>query len=330
MDFFLRFYYPLAFILSLVILLVIGALKYLYARSVMYKYSLVGQLYQAGLGSSHPYKKVLNILRILSLLVLAILIGKPQLVDYRSHMHVEGIDIVLALDISGSMRFQDYEDDHRPRIEIAKDEAKYFVDKRDNDAIGLVVFGNDAVTRCPLTVDKKIIKEMIDDLHIGLVDPDGTLLCTGLMTAFNRLKQSEATSKIVILLTDGEPSQNDEAPETVIAIAKQLRIKVYTIGIGSEEAGYMFHPLYGQIAARPSINKALLHTIATETGGMFFNARNAQEMRTVYTTIDALEKTEYKTDIYNNYYDVFMPLLWIVLLLIGCEIILSSLVWFGL
>lgn len=329
MDFFLRFAHPLILLYTLPLVALVCFVYYKYARTIVYRYSLASAIGHDGFATTHPYKKISWFLRFISLVILAFLLAKPQLVDLNSHILVEGIDIVLTLDISGSMRFRDYEDDRRSRIAVAKDEAKLFVDKRDNDAIGLVIFGNDAVSRCPITSDKTIIKSMIDELDIGLIDPDGTLLSTGLITALNRFKKSKAKSKIIILLTDGEPSPGDDKPEDAIEIAKQLGVKVYTIGIGSEQAEYIHDPFYG-VQIKPGINKTLLSKIAQQTGGKFFNARNAQDMRVVYNTIDMLEKTEYETNMYNKYYDIFVPFVWFILLMVALEIILASFIWFGL
>lgn len=302
---------------------------FVFRRRVMYSHTRVAECQNIGLQSTHPHKKIIYCLRFLSLITLALLVGKPQLVDQRSSIRVEGIDIVLVLDVSGSMEFRDYSDDNRTRLEVARAEAKHFIAKRDNDAIGLVVFGNDAVSRAPLTVDKKILKTMIDTLKIGLIDPSGTCLFTGILTAANRLKNSKARSKVMILLTDGEPSKGDADPVTTLDIVKKIGIKIYTIGIGSEEEQYIVHPWYGTIL-KPRINKELLTMIARETGGQFFNAKNAVDMRSVYNVIDQLEKTEYETNLFSCYYDLFVLLGWCVLFFLMIEVVLSSLVWFRL
>ncbi len=268
-------------------------------------------------------------MRSLVLIVLAFLIAKPQLVDSRSNVNVEGIDIVLVLDVSGSMQFQDYDDDNRSRFDVAKAEAIRFVQKRKNDAIGLVIFGKDAVSRCPLTFDKPMLKSVVDEMEIGTIDPDGTMLITAMIAAVNRLKHSKATSKVMIALTDGEPSEGDMDPSVAIEIAKKLGIKIYTVGIGSEEEQLLMHPLYGVIS-KPKVNKELLTQVAHSTGGQYFMAHNARDMRNIYDTIDALEKTEQETPVYSALYDVFIPFVFFLIGMVLLELLLSSFVWFAL
>jgi Ca-activated chloride channel family protein len=244
-------------------------------------------------------------------------------------MNVDGIDIVLVLDASGSMQFADYGANQKNRFEVAKDEAIYFVEKRTNDAIGLVIFGNEAISRIPITHDKKMVVRMIKELQLGDIDANGTKLATAMLSAANRLKCSESKSKIMILLTDGTPSEGDNDPHRVIEIVKKLGIKVYTIGIGSEKEDYFMHPLYGMVA-KPQVNKQLLDYIAQQTGGHSFMAHDVNDMRTIYDTIDALEKTEKVVPIFNHYYDLFwycalcMVGLWIV------EALLVTYCWIGL
>lgn len=329
MEQFVRLMYPFWFLGLLFFLLCIAWFRIKFYKSVVYCYTLTATIAQEGFASSHPYKKIFFGIRFIALAILALLICRPQLVDVKSNVNVEGIDIVLALDISGSMNFSDYQDDRRTRIEVAKQEAKHFVNKRENDAIGLVVFANDAVSRCPLTVDKTVLMEMIDQIKIGLISPDGTRLFTGMITAANRLKKSKAHSKIIILLTDGEPSKDTVDRQTALDVVKQLGIKIYTIGIGSEQQEWVVDPWYGTIA-KPCINKALLTNIADETGGRFFNVRSAADMRSVYNEIDNLERTKNQIDIFSNFYEIFVPFAWFVVALMLFELIVSSLWWYGL
>jgi len=143
-----------------------------------------------------------------------------------------------------------------------------------------VIFAKDAVSRIPLTLDKKIINNLIGSLYIGILDPDGTVLSTAIITAANRLKKSDAKSKIMIVLTDGAPSETDVDPALAIELAQKLGIKIYTVGIGSDDDQLIMHPVLGMIA-KPRINKALLTKIAHQTGGKFFLARNSKDMRTI-------------------------------------------------
>ena len=308
--------------------LVAIVVRYFLSKQTVYQYPLTSLLQAHAITTAHPYKKIVSLIRFLLLTLLLFLIAKPQLVDKSSKVSVEGIDIVLALDVSGSMQMQD-DQDQRSRVDVAKDEAVRFIQKRDNDAIGLVIFGKDAVSRCPLTLDKKIIKNIVHDLQIGVVDPDGTVLSKALLTAINRLKNSAAKSKIIILLTDGEPSPEDIQPKLAIDAAKQLGVRVYTVGIGSDKDVGIMHPIYGLIAA-PKLNDKLLKLVADQTGGKFFMARNAKDMRAIYDTIDALEKTKIETPIFSNYTDIFVPFLLFGIGLCVVELLLTTLVWFGI
>ena len=329
MIYFLRFAYPwvLYGLLPLVVLLM--WFRDRVHKQVVYRYSLGTLLHNHNMSSSHPHKKIFFLTRSLVLLILAFLIAKPQLVDSRSKVPVEGIDIVLVMDVSGSMQFQDYEDDNRSRFDVAKAEAIRFLQKRENDALGLVLFGKDAISRCPLTFDKTMLKDVVDELEIGTIDPDGTMLITAMVVAANRLKHSKAKSRVMIVLTDGEPSEGDMDSSVAIEIAKKLGIKIYTIGIGSEEEQLLMHPLYGVIA-KPKVNKELLTQVAHATGGQYFMAHQARDMRRIYDTIDQLEKTKQEVPVFGTFYDVFIPFVFLLMGMILFELVLSSFVWFAL
>lgn len=329
MDYFLRLVHPIALYILFPVYFLALLIRLKWHKAVIYRYPLTDVLIKNHIVSSHPYKKIFFVLRSLALILLAFLIAKPQLVDSNSKVNVEGIDIVLSIDLSGSMQNRDDKDDQRSRVEIAKAEAIRFIEKRDNDAIGLVIFGADAVSRCPLTLDKAVLKSMVHELEIGVIPHEGTVLSTALITAVNRLKNSSAKSKVIILLTDGEPSEGDMDPKIAIDVAKKLGIKVYTVGIGSDKPRTMMHPLYGPIRM-PGVNKDLLSMIAHQTGGQFFMAQSAKDMRTIYDTIDSLEKTETQAPVFSNFWDIFIPFVWIIFGLIMLELLLSSLVWFGL
>jgi Ca-activated chloride channel family protein len=297
-------------------------------KKVVYRYSLGHALKKKNI-TTHIYKKFFYCLRILVLLLLAVAIARLQVVDSRSKVPVSGIDIVLVLDVSGSMQFRDYDDDERSRFDVAKVEAIRFIEKRVNDALGLVLFGKDTVSRCPITFDKQLLKEVVDELKLGVIDSDGTMLITGIVTAANRLKHSQSASKIMIVLTDGEPSEGDMDPSVGIDVAKKLGIKIYTVGIGSEQEQVFMHPMYG-IVAKPKVNKELLTKIATSTGGHYFLARNAADMRHIYDTIDALEKTEHEVPMFSLYYDLLLPFVAVIMGLLFCELVFSTYVWFAL
>ena len=297
-------------------------------RPVRYRFTLVQEFLKRNIIFSHIYKKIIRALRFAALLSIAFLIAQPRIVDTDSKIPAEGIDIMLVLDVSGSMRFQDDESDPRSRLEVAKEEAIRFVEKRDNDAIGLALFANDALSRVPLTMDKQMLKRIIQEVELGFINPDGTLLFTGILTAANRLKHSKAKSKVMILLTDGEPTDGDMSAQVVLDIVKQLGIKIYTIGIGSDKPKYQ--QTFMGFAMIPGVNRPLLEKIAQETGGKFFLARNPRDMRAIYETINSLEKTEQEMPIFSRWYDVAFFAIWGVIALLCIELLLSTFVWFSL
>lgn len=298
-------------------------------RKVYYRYSMAHVIASAGHASSAWHEHLLWGARLAILCMLALLCAKPQLVDKRSSITVEGIDIMLVLDVSGSMQYRDHADDQRTRIEIAKDEAIRFIEKRNNDAVGLVIFGNAAVSRVPLTLDKTMLKSVVKDIQLGIIDYNGTLLSTALVTACNRLKHSKSASKVIIILTDGAPSEGDIDPSVAVEIAKKLGIRIYTVGIGAEGDQVAFDPLYGQVIAM-GVNRPLLTRIAHDTGGKFFIARNAKDMRTIYETIDQLEKTKIQAPLFSKYYDIFEPFVWFIAIVLLLELLFLTSWWFGL
>jgi len=329
LEYVLKLVHPYMFYFLGALALFSAILRFRFVRNVFLRYSLGSVLKKNNFASYHPYKKILFSMRFLFLLVLAFIIGKPRLVDPHSSVIVDGIDIMLVLDVSGSMQCCDSGEKEKSRFDVARQEALRFINKRENDPIGLVVFGGYAITLCPITLDRNILSNMLKDLKLGVVNPGGTVLSRSILTAANRLKDSESKSKIIILLTDGEPSEGDVSPELAINIAKKLGIKIYTIGIGPDETSYIRHPVYG-ILPLAKVNKELLKKISLKTGGRFFMAKNSKDMRMIYETIDKLEKTEYQTDIYSNYLDVFMPFLWFIFILFLFELFLSLFVWFCL
>jgi len=297
-------------------------------KSVVYKYSLASYISRAGAQAVSYFKTIFFFLRITILGLLVFLISKPQLPDRRSQINVEGIDIMLVLDASGSMICFDDQQDRRSRIDIAKKEALKFIDQRETDAFGLVVFGNGALSACPLTHDKAVLREILELLNLGtMVDERSTLLSHGMLTALNRLKYTNSPSKIMIVLTDGQPSMHDAPVHLPLSIAQKLGVKIYTIGIGSEHGGYSMGPHGMMLSEGVQLNEQLLQYIADQTGGAFYRARNAQEMRKIYKTINKLEKRQMPVNLYSRYYDIFVPFLWLIILLVVSELFLALFVW---
>lgn len=323
-------YYNLIYILAPVLFgLVVYRLRWYGAP--LYQYPLTSELVDNFAIKKLHHKPVFFLLRLATLVGLGLLIMRPQWVDERSKLTVNGIDIVLTIDVSGSMKAFDDLKDRRSRITVAKDEAIRFIEKRIDDPIGLVIFGKEAISRCPLTLDKQILKESVAGLELGIIDPSETWIGTGLAIAINRLRSSQAKSKVIVLLTDGEPTPQEKvAPTRAIEMAKKFGVKIYTIGIGNEQGGYIMN--YGQVVAgvSSSVNTELLTTIAQQTGGVFFMAKNPKDMRTIYDTIDRLEKTEHEANIFHNYYEAFLNFIWIVLIILGLELLLRLFIWRGI
>ncbi len=330
MEWSIKFAYVPVLYGALCLLLLAILYRWGFKKNSFYRYPLTQFLLTEGVGLSFPYKKIMNVLRCIILCGLAFLMARPQLVDKQSKVSVEGIDIMLALDVSGSMQLFDSLEDPQRRIDVAKKEAINFMKKRDDDPIGLVLFGNEAVSRCPLTLDKKMLESIISDVELGMINPEGTMIIRGVVMALNRMRKSEAKSKVIIVLTDGEPTPGDLDPQAALEMAKKQGVKIYTIGIGSEEGGFYQHPLFGVQQARVPLNKNLLYTLAHETGGKFFQAKDPADLATIYNTINTLEKTEYETNIYHKLYDIFMPFLWILIGLAALDVLLSRFIWMGI
>ncbi|MBI2353180.1 VWA domain-containing protein [Candidatus Dependentiae bacterium] len=319
--------------------LVAGILvRYLWQKRNFFVYPLANYLEQRGLSASSFYDTFFYLIRLSSLLLMILLIGKPQWVDHRSKIQVEGVDIILVMDVSGSMLSFDDMNDRRSRWDIARTEALRFIDKRENDAIGLVIFGRYAIARCPLTQDKQMLKSIISQLEIGMPTPDmvqETMLSQAIITASRRLQKSQAKSKVMVLLTDGAPSPGDLPAKAAIDIAKKMNIKIYTIGIGGDQAGYGFDPIFGMKNSflssslrAPPLNKQLLEEIAQETGGKFFEAKKTKDLKKIYDKIDELEKVSYETEVYNQFHDYFLPFLWLIIGLVLIEFVMATFWWF--
>jgi Ca-activated chloride channel family protein len=295
-------------------------------KKVFYVYALVDAAVKKNVHSRHPYKKILTVMRLILLVLLALAALEPQQVDTTSRIKSQGIDIMIALDVSGSMRMADFPDDDRSRLEIAKNEAINFVHKRNSDAIGMTIFGRDAVSRCPLTHDKKIIEYLIDHIDFTVVDESATVLARGILVALNRLRASTARSKIIVVLTDGEPTVSlDIAIATVLDVAKEMGVKIYTIGIGGDTPTRISRNL-----EIPGVNIELLQRIARETGGQFYLAHSRQGMRSIYETIDKLEASDREVPLFSRYEDLGGWCMWGALGVLLGKWLLSSTIWFGL
>jgi Ca-activated chloride channel family protein len=323
--------YPYIFICLVLILLITALYRWFWWQPTRYASALTSYLLQSNLATSRYYAQyILFGLRFFILILFCLLVARPQSVDPKSKAKVDGIDIVLVLDVSQSMHLIDNLDQPVSRMEVAKKEAINFIKQRVNDAIGLVLFGNYAISRCPLTLDKAILQELVTKIEIGDIDPYGTMLGIGIMTGINRLKASQAKSKVMIVLTDGQPSPGDIDPLKVIEIAQKLDIKIYTVGIGSHDGGYFNHPFYGYIRQGEEFNHKLLEQIASQTQGQFFAAKNSQQLRQIYTQIDQLEKTSNESTVFTKKYEYFGLFIKLILFFCLLELFLTYFVWFGI
>ena len=239
----------------------------------------------------HYLRHILFAFRTIAVALLIIVIARPQTSDQFQNMSTEGIDIVLALDISGSMLAQDFKPN---RIEAAKNVATEFISGRPYDRIGLVVFSGESFTQCPLTTDHAVLINLLREIQSGMIE-DGTAIGMGLATSVNRIKDSEAKSKVIILLTDGVNNQGEIAPATAAGIAKTYGIRVYTIGVGTQGvAPYPVQTPYGTQYQdmQVEIDETILRDIAQTTGGKYFRATDNDKLTQVYNEIDKLEKSK--------------------------------------
>jgi Ca-activated chloride channel family protein len=246
------------------------------------------------------------ILRILAILSLIIALARPQFRDDQQLVNGQGIDIILCLDISGSMLAQDFTPN---RMEAAKNVASEFIDNRPADRIGLVIFSGESFTMCPLTTDRSVLKSQLYSVESGLLE-DGTAIGSGLATGVERLRNSPSKSKVIILLTDGENNGGLIDPNTAKEIAKSLGVRVYTVGVGTE--GFAPVPVQtpgGVVMQREkvSIDEKLLTQIANETGGKYFRAKDNESLRNIYTSIDKLEKSRIEITTLKKFSEEFFP-----------------------
>ena len=262
-------------------------------------------------------------LKVLALVSLIVAIARPQLNNSWSNKTTEGIDIVMALDISTSMLARDFSPN---RVEAAKDVAAQFVSGRPYDNIGLVIFAGESFTMCPMTVDHAVLLNLKKTVECGMLE-DRTAIGDGLATAINRIKDGPAKSKTIILLTDGTNNAGDIAPVTAAEIAATFGIRVYTIGVGTQgEALYPVQTPYG-ITYKPypvEIDETTLRNIASKTGGEYFRATDKSALKDIFEEIDKLEKTKLSVTQFNKKEEVFMPWILLAFLLLCADIILRN------
>jgi Ca-activated chloride channel family protein len=269
------------------------------------------------------------VLRVLALSALIIALARPQSALSWQNETTEGIDIMIATDISGSMLSEDFQPN---RLEAGKNIAIDFIKARPNDRIGLVVFSGESFTQCPLTIDHDVLINLFQGIHYGMIE-DMTAIGMGLATAVNRLKDSEAKSKVIILLTDGVNNTGSIPPITAAEIAKQFGVRVYTVGIGTNGSAPMpFKDQFGNVHYQMQpvqIDEATLNKISNITGGKYFRAHNNQELAGIYQQIDKLEKVKIAVTQYHKKTERFLPFAIIAIILLSLEFLLSNTIFKG-
>ncbi|MBT3261650.1 VWA domain-containing protein [bacterium] len=275
--------------------------------------------------------KAMVVLRYLILILIVLALARPQVINWKNTVSTQGVDILLALDVSLSMNAEDFKPQNR--LAVAKNTMRKFIEKRKNDRIGLVVFGGEAYTQSPLTLDHNILFSQITTLETGMLG-DGTAIGSAIATALNRIKTSEAKSKIIILLTDGVNNRGEITPLSAADLAQKLGIKIYTIGVGKKGGAPVpiIDPVYGKVYARNAdgslqitqIDENLLKEIAQKTNGLYFRALDEKGLTKIYQQIDQLEKSKIKTKLHVQYKDFFMTILWWVFGLLCLEIFFNS------
>ncbi|MDP4205209.1 MAG: VWA domain-containing protein [Bacteroidota bacterium] len=317
---------PEYFYLLLLLIPMIGWYIYRHRQfGASLKVSTLEGLKKAPITYKHILRHLLFVFRVFAIALIIVALARPQSSSSRHNVKTEGIDIVLALDVSSTMLAKDFNPD---RIEAAKRVAIEFISGRPNDRIGLVIFSGQSFTQCPLTTDRSTVINLFKDIRSGVLE-DGTAIGNGLATAVARLKESQAASKVVLLLTDGENNMGEVPPLTAAEIAKTFGVRVYTIGVGSlGTAPYPFQTPYGiQFQnVEVKIDEGLLKQIAHMTGGQYYRATNNKKLVEIYQEIDRLEKSKIDISEVHRKYEVYHP----YVLAAGLLLILSLLLKYTL
>lgn len=316
------FAYPPVFGLFILLPVMIWWYKKKYnSRQASIKVSAVNAF--TGTSAKSYFRHLPFVLRLLALSALIIALARPQQRNDQQHIQGEGIDIVLCMDVSGSMGSRDI---LPSRMEVAKEVAEEFVMSRPIDRIGLVIFSGESFTQCPLTTDRNTLISQIQTLESRRYLKDGTVIGEGLATAVDRLSESDAKSKVIILLTDGKEDPPDTRlidPLTALNIAKARGVKVYSIGMGAIPSNVV--EISGHQQKNPAIDfidEQLLRRIAEETGGRYFRAKDKEGLQNIYKQIDQMEKSKIEISSYKRYKELFLPFVLAALGLLFLEMVL--------
>ena len=266
------------------------------------------------------------VLRCVAVALVIVALARPQSAEHHSKSNAEGIDIVMAIDVSTSMLARDFKPD---RITAAKEVAASFIADRPTDRIGLVVFAGESLTQSPLTTDQSTLQTLLARIRSGIIE-DGTAIGNGLATAINRLRESDAKSKVIILLTDGVNNRGQISPLTAAQIAKDYGIKVYTIGVGTRgKAPYPAVDMFGNttfVQVDVEIDEDVLRKIAEQTGGQYFRATDKQKLKAIYDQINTLEKSKVEISQFTTLNEEYLPWVLWALAVLAVEFILRTVI----
>ncbi|HHS12484.1 MAG TPA: VWA domain-containing protein [bacterium] len=320
-----RFMNPLALFLLVILPLMIAVeCRSGNGRRGSIRFSHLGVIRAVESGRGRRSRRMLFILRLTSLFLFMLAMARPQSGLREEEVLTQGIDIVLAIDVSSSMLAEDIKPN---RLEAVKEVAGEFIRGRRNDRIGMVIFSGEAYTQCPLTLDYAVLSRFIDEIAVGMIE-DGTAIGMGLATAVNRLRNSEAKSKVIVLLTDGRNNRGEIDPVTAAQAAQAFDIRVYTIGAGTRGTARfpVEDPVLGKryVSVRVDIDEESLTRIAEMTGGRYFRANNRQRLTEIYQEIDAMEKTTIRVREYTRYAELFVYPLILGLLILLAEVVLAN------
>lgn len=327
----MTFAHPL-FLGLLLLIPFLAWLKQRLSREAAFLYSSVQLLKRVTNLKRSPYTAILRFMRWLAIGLFIVALAQPRVPHGQANVTSSGIDIIVALDLSGSMASEDFQlrGKRVNRLTIAKDVLAKFIKRRPSDRIGLVAFAGRPYVAAPLTLDHDFLLTNLKRLELHSIE-DGTAIGAGLSTALNRLRDIESKSKIVILMTDGQETVGEIPPITAAEAAKSLGIKTYTIGVGTQGTapipaeGRFGQTVYRQVEV--DIDEAMLKQVANLTGGKYYRATDTASLRNIYSEINKLEKTEVKVEEYNRHEELFHWPLAIGLALVLLEIILNHTVW---
>jgi Ca-activated chloride channel family protein len=294
-------------------------------RDVAVRFPSLAALQAVAPGGAGGRRWILSVLRSVTLGLVVLALARPQLGREATRVHREGVDIMLAVDVSGSMLAEDFEleGQRASRLAVVKSVVRDFVAARPDDRIGLVVFGGRPYTQAPLTLDHGWLNQHLERVEVGMIE-DGTAIGSGLATAVARLRASSAPSKVVVLLTDGQNNAGRMTPGTAADAAAALGVKVYTVGAGTRGmAPFPARDVFGRKVYRPmpvDIDEDTLRTIAQTTGARYFRATDTAQLRDVFAEIDRAEKVEFEAPVFHDYREMYPWLGWPALALLLAEV----------